>query len=317
MTRPARRAHRRYRCPRCWYVGEYPNATVAEARYWFSKHSCRRQEEKMLRAALAEEREANIDRTPKECRHKEADHQHGTNAAYILDKCRCPPCAAAHAAQEQWRTRQKAYGRYNKYVDAGPVRDHITALRQAGMGVKTIAKRSGVSHGALSKLIYGVYAPGPGGRNGKGDLIRPPSRRVLRTTAEKLYALDPDWTESPLPVAGGALVPAHGTVLRMRALVALGWSQSQLAQRLGIRPSNFRLATGCWSVQANTARAAAALYDEISMSLPPRRSRTRSKRYAAEHGWLPPLALDCDRLDDPGYEPWVEYVEYGEHGGAA
>jgi transcriptional regulator with XRE-family HTH domain len=300
------------RCARCGWEGTFD--TAARADYAKGRHSCQKREMLMLRKALAEQREAMIDRTPKPCLHKQANHQHGTRACYVLDRCRCLPCAKANSKAETERERMKAYGRYHKYVPAGPVREHIDRLREAGMGLKTISARSGVSNGALTKIVYGTYAPAEGphkGRNGAGTLLRGPARRVLRETAEKIYALDPDWNE-PLHLADGARVPAHGTVLRIRALVALGWSQSKLAERLGVQRSNFRL-TGTWQVEAATARAVVALYDELSMTLPPtdthrdRIAASRAKRYAADRGWLPPLALDDDRLDDPGYEPWFEY----------
>lgn len=69
-----------------------------------------------------------LDRTPKPCLHKQANHQHGTNACYVLDKCRCHPCAHARAAQDDWRRRQQAYGRYDKYVDAAEARRHVRSL---------------------------------------------------------------------------------------------------------------------------------------------------------------------------------------------
>lgn len=77
-----RRATRRHRCARCGLEAVYENAGATEARYWFSRHSCRKQEEAMLRAALAEERAAAVDRTPKPCHHKQANHEHGTRACY-------------------------------------------------------------------------------------------------------------------------------------------------------------------------------------------------------------------------------------------
>ena len=180
-----RRATRKHRCARCGLEAVYENAGATEARYWFSRHSCRKQEEAMLRAALAEERAAAVDRTPKPCHHKQANHQHGTRACYVLDRCRCTPCATANTASENERNRLKAYGRYHRYVDAYPLRLHVQELREAGMGLKTIAERSGVAHGALWKLMYGKRQP---------DGSQTPSRRVLRQTAEKLYALDPAWS---------------------------------------------------------------------------------------------------------------------------
>lgn len=266
------------RCARCLWEGTYD--TRAKADYAKSRHSCQKREQAMLAAARRQAREQAIDRTPQPCLHKQADHQHGTRACYVLDKCRCLPCSKANAEAETWRERQKAYGRYTKYVDAYPVRLHIQKLLDAGMGLKQIGKVASVSNGAMTKIWYGTYsttgtgkAPGRKGRGGKGgELIRPPTRRVLRTTAEKLYAIDPDWTGQPLPLADGARVGPDiciGVTRRIRALVALGWSQSQLAARLGLQRSNFRLADHQWSLNWRTVKAVHALYDELSMTLPP------------------------------------------------
>ena len=139
----------------------------------------------MLRRAMAEQREALIDREPKPCTHKVADHQCGTRAKYVLDRCRCLPCSKANSEAETWRERQKAYGRYNKYVPAGPVREHVRSLMDAGVGLKRLVVVAGVPQGTLWKLVYGKR---------QADGTQQPSRRVTRETAEKLFAVDPDWT---------------------------------------------------------------------------------------------------------------------------
>lgn len=64
------------------------------------------------------QREAQVDRIPKPCLHKHAQHEHGTLACYVLDKCRCLPCASANSTAESERQRQKAYGRYNSDATA-------------------------------------------------------------------------------------------------------------------------------------------------------------------------------------------------------
>jgi hypothetical protein len=83
-----------------------------------------------------------VDRTPKPCLHKRVNHQHGTRLAYILDRCRCLPCAAANSTYELRRTRLKAYGRGTPsgWVDAAPVRAHVEQLCATGMGYKTVAR---------------------------------------------------------------------------------------------------------------------------------------------------------------------------------
>lgn len=291
-------------CRTCGWKRTYE--TAARADYSKRRHSCAKQQRLDAAQQRGEAREALVDRTPKPCLHKVANHQHGTRACYVLDRCRCLPCSQANSAAETERERQKAYGRYDKYVDAEVVRSHIVKLGGQGMGLKRVARAAGVSNGSLSKIMFGVYAPltGPSrGRYGAGDLVRGPSKRVLRTTADKVLAVQ-------LDLADGAPVDATGTTRRIRALVALGWSQSKLATRLGVQRSNFHLARSTRStVRLSTAQAVVALYDELSMVIPPndthrdRQSVSRARRYAKARGWLPPLALDDDRLDDPMYKP--------------
>lgn len=303
-----RRATRQYRCKRCGLEAIYENAGAAEARYWFGRHSCRKREDAMLRAAHAQAREALIDRTPKPCLHKVANHQHGQRATYVLDQCRCLPCSKANSEAETYRERQKAYGRYHKYVPAEFVRDHLTMLRDYGIGLKRVGELSGVSNGSLTKIVYGSYAPAEGphkGRNGAGTLLRGPARRVLRATAEAIYAVE----AVPANLNPGNLdrerTPAAR--LHLRALVALGWSQSKLATRLGVGLGNFGpLVSGDRVLRRRTVDAVEALYAQLSMTLPPetnqreRIAAARARNYAKAHGWLPPLALDED--DDQAFD---------------
>jgi hypothetical protein len=296
-----RRATRRHRCARCGLEVAYENAGAVEARRWFNKHSCAKHEQALLRANLHADRMAMIDRTPKPCLHKEANHQHGTNACYVHDKCRCEPCAAARKAQDGWRRRQQAYGRYQRYVDASPVREHVRALMDAGMGLKRIVKVSGVSQGALWKLMYGKRQP---------DGTQAPSRRVLRETAEKLYALDPNWG-APLQLADGAVLDEQTSAAaarKLQALVALGWPMSAIGRRLGLNSTRnvIPVVKGERRITVATAKKADALFDELCMTLPTAETRfqqaaiTRSLNFAKQHGWLPPLALDD--LDQSGDE---------------
>jgi hypothetical protein len=169
-----------------------------------------------------------VDRTPKPCSHKNTTHVHGTYACYSLDQCRCRPCVDAVTSYERTRTRQTAYGRWQPYVDASPARQHVEELRAAGMGLKLIARHSGVAHGALAKLIY-------------GDAQRrlAPSKRIRPETERKILAV-----QATIDTLGATVhVDATGTRRRLQALVAVGWSQSQLARRLDMAVSRCRRET--------------------------------------------------------------------------
>lgn len=196
------------------------------------------------------------------------------------------------AAYERHRTRMIAYGRWQPYVDAEPARQHVLWLRSQNMGPKRISEVSGVPHGSLAKLVYGDPQRGLA-----------PSKRIRPETAARILATRPD----PYPRAN---VPSIGARRRLRALVALGWTQSELARRVGLTRAAFyrMIHTGPeTAMHAATVRRAREVYAELSMTPPP--MGTARARYDAEvaretarrHGWKPPLALDDDRLDDPTY----------------
>lgn len=281
-------------CTECPFTGRYNSR--ARADFAFGRHSCERYQ---LRAADSRrylQRMDAIDRTPKPCLHKVAAHEHGTYACYVLDCCRCLPCGAANCDYEANRTRQQAYGRWNGLVDAEPARQHIRSLMAQGMGLKRIVAVSEVAQGQLWKLMYGKP---------RGDGTRDASKRIRPETEAKILAVR-------LDLAGGAKVDSIGAVRRIHALVALGWSQSKIAARLGIKPSNFTaLVHGRTGITVAHDKAIRALYAEWSMQLPPQDewrdkiAANRSRNYAKAAGWLPPLAWDDEQLDAQTMPPHV------------
>lgn len=146
------------------------------------------------------------------CEHKQTVHEHGSHACYVLDRCRCADCSAANTRYERSRTIWLARVKPHPLVDAEPVRAHVQALVDAGMGPKQIAAVSGVSHGALWKLRYG--------KNGKKSR----SKKVRRETAERLYAIE-------LELADGARVPADEAWRIVNELVARGWTKAAIGRR--------------------------------------------------------------------------------------
>lgn len=110
---------------------------------------------------------------------------------------------------------------------------------------------------------------------------------------------------------GGVKVDATGTQRRLKALMALGWTQSDIAAELGITASRVGFITNKYPrVYRQTAQAVSELYDRWSMIVPadtgPRRRGHNmrheiARRMAARKGWLPPLAWDD--IDDPDEDP--------------
>lgn len=292
MSTPVKRGAFKRSCRTCGWSGAYD--TAGRGDYAKRKHNCALQIAKAEKRGRGTARLAAVDRTPKNCHHKYANHQHGSYACYVHDKCRCHPCAAACAAWARHNTRQKAYGRWDNYVDAGPSRAHIRSLMAQGMGLKRIVATSSISQGLLWKLIYGKRQP---------DGTRTPSVRVRKDTEARILAIR-------LNLADGVSIDATGTRRRIQGLVCLGYSVSHIAERLGWTSANFHgLLAHQGQVTVATAKAVADLYDALSMT-PNRASdhrgkiaRSRAVRYAAAMGWVPPLAWDEDTIDDPYTEP--------------
>ncbi|WP_262062636.1 hypothetical protein [Streptomyces sp. STR69] len=219
--------------------------------------------------------------------------EHGSRARYARG-CRCAACRDANRSYENNRARRTAYGTWQPYVGAEPVRRHVRALMDQGMGWRRIAEASGVSKGTVNKLLYG--APGRGVA---------PCRRIRRETAEQLLAV----RYSAELLAAGALVDATGTWRRIRALVAVGWPKAHIAQALGAAAPALQLNE--LLVVASTARRVASLYDEwwdadpAAHGVDPHQAE-RARRHAVSQSWPPPMAWDDGDLDDPEAVPHVE-----------
>lgn len=225
---------------------------------------------------------------------------HGSYAKYRLDGCRCYPCAAARSAYDENRNRAIAYGTWNPWVEAEPVRAHALYLRECGIGLRRLADLTGLSRSVLIGLINGK----PG---------RPPASRVRPETAARILAVEPTLEN----IASKTPVDAAGTRRRLQALVAVGWAQAQLADRLGMSPGNFGGMMRRSQVVAATARAARDLYSQLWDENPAdhgvtANSISRALNQAREHGWLPPAAWDDDLLDLPDGELTAELARRAE-----
>lgn len=164
-------------------------------------------------------------------------YEHGTHAAYVLDRCRCTSCKVATREYE----RERAQRIEPAYVAAGPAREHVRLLSQAGVGLKTIAKLSGVPHGTLSKLMYGDRARGMS-----------PSKRVRKTTLDRILSV---W---PNNVANGAKIDATRTWVLLDEMIDAGVPRARIAQQLGARSPALQLSRQ--QVEAGTARKVERLH---------------------------------------------------------
>ncbi|TFI30101.1 hypothetical protein [Streptomyces sp. 4R-3d] len=219
---------------------------------------------------------------------------HGTLHRRKTYKCDCEPCLAADRDYTNTRARLIAYGRWQPFVDAEPVRQHLRMLMSYGIGWQRVSRMAGVSNGSVSQLLYGSY-----NRGGSG-----PTKRVRTQTADKICAITPTLDN----VAPSARIDATGTRRRLQALVANGWPQLRLGTQLGV---HHRLTWGQIrkeTVEGDTARQVRNLYNQLWNVDPATRGVheryiTQAKRIAAREGWVPPGAWDDDYIDSPAATP--------------
>lgn len=295
-------------CPRCPLEGIYNSSNQGKRVYRI--HSCSKQIERADRAARVEAAKHH-EGIKRDCQCKQANHQHGTRTAYVIDKCRCRACTAASTAQMRERNRLVAYGRWDTgRVDATPVREHVRMLMANGIGLKRIVKLTGISSATLGKLLYGVPSKGIA-----------PRERVNEDTAAKLLALRPD----AVGLAEGATVGAVGTHRRVQALACLGYSVSHVAKALAWSPGNFHTVMNRGQVTVKTAKAVRELFEQLwdqpnqADDWHGKAAASRARRSAAARGWAPPMAWDDDEIDNPKARPKgvVLATEHETEGAAA
>lgn len=200
--------------------------------------------------------------------------------------CRCDECRSANTTAERTKYRLKAYGRWCPFVDAGPVREHLSLLAGRDIKAKRVAQLSGVAHPTIVRIADGI------------------TKKVRKQTADAILAVEP----SPDLLTPRSHVDGTGTRRRLQALIAVGWSRSKLAKQVGIHRTNLCGIVTADSVRADTARKVKAAYSRLWDQQPPmgttadRRAADAARREAAAKGWPPPAAWDDDWLELPAAE---------------
>jgi len=164
------------------------------------------------------------------------------------------------------------------FVDAAPLRRHLVALRDAGLGYGRIAALTGYHPETISNISRG---------------------KRQRTTAEvaaKILAIQVPSAVRPTL----CMVPAIGTQRRLRALVAFGYSNMAIAGRLGIDNSALGRIHRQTQLTAQMAHKVDAVFRELQLVPGP---NLRARRRGLRLGWPLPLAWDEDTIDDPAAEP--------------
>lgn len=212
--------------------------------------------------------------------------------------CTCAHCRETNRAYDARRRRLIAYGRWEPFTAAAPVREHIKLLAAAGISHRRAAEIAGVPRTTVEHVMYG-----------RPSLGLPPARRIRTETAQAILAVQP--AEEHL--ASGVQVDGTGTRRRLQALVTLGWSERALAEFVGIGHAHLtKVVRGRHEVTAATARKTRAVYDRM-WDRPPaettrgeRISAARARGHATRHGWAPPGAWDDEGphgIDNPDGTP--------------
>ncbi|HEY1178253.1 MAG TPA: hypothetical protein VGF17_19025 [Phytomonospora sp.] len=105
-----------------------------------------------------------------------------------------------------------------------------------------------------------------------------------------------------------------GTMRRVQALYALGWTCPEIGARMGVSGARVgHILNGLYGrVTPETAARVRAVYDELGMTVPQDKPMVRrgdcpiherARRDARRRGYAPPLAWDDDTIDDPAARP--------------
>lgn len=196
--------------------------------------------------------------------------------------CLCRVCRQARRVYDYRRSSAMAAGTWRPWVPAGPVREHLVLLKQAGLGEPRIADVSGVSRRSVASIL---------GRSNR------PATKVRPETARRILALDP-------AVVAPLLVDATGSIRRVQALTCLGWSFRAQERQAGLARTTLRQILRHDQIKQSTAAAIEHMYDRLSMTLAPAdRYADQTRAMAAARRWTPPLGWNDHEIDDPAALP--------------
>lgn len=188
-------------------------------------------------------------------------------------KCSRPSCSRV-ANRKSLCHQHYALHPVRGFVPAGPVRERIALLRERGIGLRRLSELTGVTEPTLLCQYESVQA----------------------RTAQKVFAV-------PIPdrvVGECGWVSSVGTVRRINALVAVGYTQRRLAELLGVTDRR----VSCWRRQDLVTAESAAKVDRLFRELQLTRGPSeRSVAWAQRNGWPLPLQWDEEDLDDPDAQP--------------
>ncbi len=163
---------------------------------------------------------------------------HGSRVRYLAG-CRCVPCRAANSNYSTHRAAEQRKGNWNGIVLAARARRHLEYLSRNGVGRRAVADASDVC----------VTTDGEIKRGAKQQIRKDTERRILSV--------------SKRAVSGGALIPARRTWVLIERLLREGFTEKEIAKRLGSRAKKPILQIRRERVTASTQARVERLYQQI------------------------------------------------------
>lgn len=190
----------------------------------------------------------------------------------------CDGCQTYSRIRYQIRSRQRAYGTWRGMADAGPTRQHIQTLIDAGMTYRRIATVSGSTLDTIRDI-----------HRGRHTRIKPATVDLVMTAT-----VTPDY-----------LVSSLGAARRLQAFTHAGYAMPDLLPLLPGTSLNtlyrWRIRTTRW-IRRTSHDQLAELYRRLWDLDGPHPEATR---YAARQGWQPLEAWTEATLDDPDAQPYA------------
>lgn len=191
----------------------------------------------------------------------------------------CPNCQAR--SRHRWHNREqnRRAGTWNRALTPiEPVRAHIRHLLAGGMRLQDIAEAAGLTSGrSLGGIAYNRQRT-----------------HCIQATADAVLAVEPQPTQRKL-------IDVIGVQRRIRALMRIGWSQTEVGR---LTASDHATVNG-WTRNRYVTRfvhdMVRGVYDQVSAQ---EGSSEYARRWAERRGWPPPEAWSDDTIDDPAAEPY-------------
>ncbi|WP_043654617.1 hypothetical protein [Nocardia thailandica] len=191
------------------------------------------------------------------------------------------PVLGTYKAQKLWRLR-RARNAPSTIVDATPAQDHVCWLVSLGFNDSSIAAAAGLTQKTVANYRLRVY----------------PTARAQH--AQRLLQV----SHVPCPAQADRYVPSLGAQRRIRALLAIGWRYSDIAEASGLHyVATIGRVMRVTVIQGRTWEAIHRAYERLSGRPGP---STIGQKKAINQGFASPMAWEDIDIDHPDAVPAMD-----------